>query len=443
MSKNFKALSVALVLLIVLLSLSVLVSADSDLYDITKVEVNGVEMSIGGTTTTQVELDDTTEIEVYLEGTGNSTTCTSGIDDCVVEVRVKAWIGGYEYDDIESSSSLFDIEPGVSYKKTLSLDIPEDLDVEDNDYTLYVEVYDDEDSEREDFDLFAERANHNLNIVDVIYDTFVDVGETTTIEVRVENLGESKEEDIKVEVSLNGDSSVDYINELAAFEENNKDEESSDSATVVLNINDVPECGYYDLNVKITYNRGHDTLEETYKVWIECDDSLEEEENGEESGKAITGISVSSSDIEGTAGEETSLTLTFTNTGTGSETYSVNVNGEEQWADSDATPESVTVAAGESQEITVTITPDEDASGDYEFTLQILNADNELQEEVDMELSVEEEKGWFGDTNSMLKAGFIILIVLIIIIGLIVAFRKLKDDDDEDGLEPKEGQTYY
>lgn len=442
MSKNLKALSAALVLLMGLLSLSVLVSADSDLYDITKVKVNDVEMTSGGSTTTQVELDDTTEVEVYLEGTGNATTCTSGVDDCAIEVRVKAWIGGYEYDDIESSSSQFDIEPGVSYKKTLSLDIPEDLDVEDNDYTLYVEVYDDEDSEREDFDLFAERADHNLNIVDVLYDSSVDAGDATSVEVRVENLGEEKEEDIKVEVSLAGNTAIDYINELASFEEDNEEEESSDSATVSLSVDDDLSSDYYDLLVTITYNRGHDSIEESYKVWVDGEDSDEEEDEGETSESEVT-VSVSSSDIEGTAGEETSLTLTFTNAGSEEASYSVNVNGEEQWADSDVSPESVTVEAGESEAVIVTLTPEDDASGDYEFSLQILNENGELQEEVDMEMSVEEEKGLFGDTNTMLKVGFILLIVLIILIGLIVAFRKLKDDDDDEELEPKEGKTYY
>lgn len=440
MSKNKKALSVALVLLIGLISLSVLVSADSDLYDITKVKVNGVEMSSGANTTAQVELDDSTEIEVYLEGTGNSTTCTNGVDDCAIDVRVRAWIGGYEYDDIQATSEEFDIEPGVSYKKTLSLDIPEDLDVEDNEYTLYVEVYDDEESEREDYDLFAERTEHNLNIVDVIYDSSVDAGETTSIEVRLENLGEEKEEDIKVQVNLAGDLATDYINELAAFEEDNEDEESSDSTTLVLGIDDDLESGYYDLTVTVSYNRGHDEVEETYKVWVDGSDAEDDEEEQEESAGVTT--SVSSDELEGTAGEETSLTLTFTNSGESDQTFTVNVNGEEQWASSDVVPESVTIASGESEEITVTLTPDDDASGDYEFSIQILNEDGELQEEVHIHFHVDEEKGLFGDTNTMLKMGFILLIVLIILIGLIVAFRKLKDDDDDE-LEPKEGQTYY
>ena len=94
----------------------------------------------------------------------------------------------------------------------------------------------------------------------------------------------------------------------------------------------------------------------------------------------------------------------------------------------------------------MTVTPDSEADGDYSFTLQILDDDGELVEEIEMSMSVSElsSNSACEDTGSALKLGFIILLVLIIIIGLIVAFRKLGDDDDDDDLlEPKEGKTYY
>lgn len=444
MNKNVKALSATIVIFIGLITLSVMVSADSDLYDITKIKVNGIEMSPGEEITTQVELEDSTEIEVFIEGVGNETTCPDeDTSDCGVDVRVRAWIGGYEYEDIEATSNEFTVEPGVSYRKTLILNIPEDLDVDDeeNEYTLYVEVFDDDDSEREDFVLFAERPNHFLNIIDVVYDPNVRAGERTPIEVRMENLGDSKEEDIKVQASLAGETAVDYIEELAAFEDPNTDEESSESAKIVLTVPKDLETDYYDLIIRVSYNRGHDSMEETYKVWVEGTASTADEDS-EESGEAVTTISISSTDIEGTEEEEKSLTLSFTNTGGSSETYTVNVQGEEQWADAEVSPTAITVGAGDTKEVTVTLTPEEDAAGEHAFSIQILDSDGKLQEEIAMEMDVEEKSG-LGDISSALKIGFILLIVLIVIIGIIVAFRKLKDDDDDEGLEPKEGQTYY
>ena len=104
--------------------------AASESYDITKVAVNGIEAS--NDNQVQVELGTSAQVVVYLEGTGDTT-----------DVKVRAWMGGYEYGNLEVFSEMFDVENGVSYKKTLYLEIPSDLEVSDHDYTLYVEIYDD------------------------------------------------------------------------------------------------------------------------------------------------------------------------------------------------------------------------------------------------------------------------------------------------------------
>jgi len=435
MNKNIKLFSIVLVLLIGLLGLTAIVSASSNLYDITEVEVDDVSME--DDTISGVELDDSIEVKVYIEGTGNETFCPDGdVDDCAVEVKVKAWIGGYEYDDIEATSSTFDIEPGVSYTKTLSLELPSDMDVEDEEYTLYVEVYDSEDSEKESYTLYAERPEHSLEIVDVIYDSSVDAGDSTTVEVRVENLGDEKEEDIKVEVAL-GElvSASDYIEELAAYEIDNEDEESSDSTTLKLNVPSDAVEGSYTLYVTVTYNRGHDVLEETYTI------NLDGKE--ETTSEAETTVSFSSSTLKAKQGEATTLTLSFTNSGSSSETYTVSTNGISQWATSEVEPSTVTVAPGSTETVSVTLTPDADASGNYDWSVQILDNEGNLVEDIAMTASVDEDSSM--NIGSWLKIAFVILIVLVVLIAIIVAVRKLKDDDDDDDeeLEPKEGKTYY
>ncbi len=443
MNKNFKALSIGIILLVGLLGLTAFVNANSDLYDITQVKVNGVVMS--SSSSVSIELDDTTNVEVYLEGTGNSTTCPGAdVKDCDIDVQVKVWIGGYEYDDIEDTTSEFTIEPGVSYKKTLNLEIPNDLDVEDNKYTLYVEVYDSDDVERESYSLFAEKPSHSLKIMDVLYDGSLNANDLTTVEVRVENLGDKKEEDIKVEASLEGlDSSVEYIDELASVEEDNEDEESSDSAILTLSIPEGTETGYYDLTITVTYNRGYDSEEETYKIWVNGIDTKNSSEETSSS-EAKTTISLSSTSVNGIEGKESTFSLTFTNSGSSTQTYTVSVNGEDQWASSKVSPSSLIVNAGESQEIQVTLIPNDNTKGTQSFSVQILDVNGNLVKDISMNMSIVKDSSFFGNTSSALKVAFIILIVLIIIVGLIVAFRKLKDDDDdEDSLEPKEGQTYY
>ena len=430
MNKNLKILITTLVLLI---SLATFTSADSDLYDIKSVYLDGIEVSSGDIS--QVELGNSVEVKVYIEGTGDTTTCPDGdVDDCEVDVKVKVWIGGYEYDDVEAVSSEFSIEPGVTYRKNLELEIPDDLDVEDNDYTLYVEVYDSDDYERESYEIYTEKQRNSLEIMDVIYDSTVNAGEELQIEIRVENNGDKKQEDIKVEVSLEDlDSASGYIDELASEEEDNADEESSESIDFVLDIPEDTESGNYELAVTVTYNNGHESIDKTFTVNVDGEES-------DSTTETETSVSTSSTSLSGQEGKTKTLELSFTNPNTEDATYEVTVSGISQWASSEVSPETLELQGGESEKVSVTITPDSDAAGEHEFSIQILDSDGNLVKEIQMDMDVNE------GSNSWLKIGFLILIVLIVLIALIVIFKKLikdDDDDDEDPLEPKEGKTYY
>jgi hypothetical protein len=452
MNTSIKMLSLVLVLLIGLVGLTALVSADSDLYEINEIEVEGVTAfdvdDASEDAQVEIELDGTISVEVEIEGTGeDGVTCDEdadkGEDDsCIIDVKVKAWIGGYEYGDIEDVSSTFDVEPGVTYTKKLYLELPDDVDLEDdNTFTLYVEVYDDEEEERETVDVYLERPRHFVDVYDVNFDSSVDAGDYLDVEVRLENLGEQKEEDIEVTVELVGvGSDTEYVEELASYEIADEDEEDSESVDLAIRVDDDTASGYYDLVVTVTYDRGHEVVEETFTVWV---DGVEADEEVEAEEVAEVTVSLSSDDLDAVAGEATSFTLTFVNTGSASETYTIQVNGESQWGSAEVDPSVVVVSPGETEEVEVTVTPDSDESGEQEFTVQILTGDGDLVQEVEMEVNVSEaENSGMGDSSSALKVAFIILIALIIIVGLIVAFRRLNDEDD-DPLEPKEGQTYY
>jgi uncharacterized membrane protein len=450
MNTSIKMLSLVLVLLIGLVGLTAIVSADSDLYEVTEVEVEGTTVYTetgGDIAQAEIGIDGSVSVEVEIFGTGDSTTCPSGdVDDCEVEVKVKAWIGGYEYDDVEDTTSTFDIEPGVTYRKTLTLVLPKDLDVEDdNTYTLYVEVYDDEDEERVDVDVYAERPRHSVNVYDVNFDSSVDAGDYLDVEVRLENLGEQKEENIKVKVELDGlGSDTEYLEELSSYEVANEDEEDSESVDLTIRVDDDAVSGYYDLIVTVTYDRGHEEVVEVYSVWVDGADVEETEEETEDQSEGGVTVSLSSTSLDGVAGEDTSFTLTFANLGSKSESFTVSVSGESQWASSDVDPSVVVVAPGETEKVKVTLSVDSDEAGEQEFTVQILDSKGELVQEVEIDVDVSEaEVSPLADTGSALKIAFIILIALIIIVGLIVAFRRLNDEDDDDPLEPKEGQTYY
>ena len=131
-----KILSIFLVLV---LSLSGLVFNAKDvnaepLFRVMDIDVDNTDMS--DVNVLYVERGDTLNIRVETETVEPLPIGFISIKD----VRIKAEIDGYEYDDIEDSSEMFDMEAGVRYVKHLTLSIPEDIDASQN-YDLRIRVY--------------------------------------------------------------------------------------------------------------------------------------------------------------------------------------------------------------------------------------------------------------------------------------------------------------
>lgn len=246
-----------LVALMVVLSIfSVAVSADtSSNYQVDGVRIDGMDIS---SYTVEVENGQTVPLDIYLTGTGETT-----------DVTVKAWIGGYEYDNVEVNSAMFKVDDGVSYKKTLDLVMPNDL-IADQDYTLYVEVFDNVDSYEYTGTIHVEKVRHLLNILDVVLDNSVNAGDYSTAIVRLENYGDQKEEDIKVTVSIPelGIEKSEYLSELTNNEIANADEESSGEVSLTYQIPADAATGNYDVVTTVTYNEGYSTVDQTNSISV-------------------------------------------------------------------------------------------------------------------------------------------------------------------------------
>ena len=257
-----------LVALIAVLSIfSVAVSADTNSnYEIGSVTVDGMDIS---THLVNVERGESQELGIYLTGTGVTT-----------DVNIRAWIGGYEYDNVLATSAMFDIEDGVSYQKKLTLEFPTDLEA-DQEYTLYVEVYDDVDSVTYSGTIMVSKVRHSLEIQDVLVDSNVDAGDYTTATVRLENLGDKKEEDIKVTVSIPelGVEESTFLDELTNNELDNEDEESSGDVSLTFQIPADAESGDYEVQVSVSYNKGYDSLEEATSISVASANAAETEDS--------------------------------------------------------------------------------------------------------------------------------------------------------------------
>ncbi len=260
-----KRLLIALMFVLSLVAVPAMADTSSN-YVVNGVYFDGMDIS---SNTIYVERGENQELVVYLTGTGETT-----------DVNIRAWIGGYEYDSVQVASAMFDIEDGVSYQKKLTLEFPEDLDA-NQEYTLYVEVYDDLDSVTYSGTIMVSKVRHLLDIQDVILDSSLDAGDYTTATVRLENMGDNKEEDIKVTVSIPelGIEESTFVDELTNDELDNEDEESSGDVSLTFQIPSDAESGDYEVQVSVSYNSGYDTLEESTSVSVKALELAETEED--------------------------------------------------------------------------------------------------------------------------------------------------------------------
>jgi len=249
-----KKILMAILMALCLVAVPVIADVSSN-YEVTHIYLNGLGFEDG---TMYVERGETLPISVYLTGLGETT-----------DVNLKVWIGGYEYDNVYTASSMFDVEDGVTYRKTLNLEIPNDL-ISEQDYTVYIEMYDDEDYVREEATIRVSNVRHDVRVQDILVDSSTDAGEYTSVTVRLENMGDNKEEDIKVTVSNEalGLELSTYLDELTNTEIDNEDEESSGDVTFTFAV-PAEADGDYALTVSVLYDNGYNEVSSEATLSVE------------------------------------------------------------------------------------------------------------------------------------------------------------------------------
>ncbi len=257
-----KKILMAILMALCLVTVPVMADESSN-YEVDHIYLNGLGFEDG---TLYVERGETLPITVYLTGLGETT-----------DVNLKVWIGGYEYDNVYTTSSMFDVEDGVSYRKDLNLQLPDDL-IAEQDYTVYIEMYDDEDYVREEATIRVSNVRHDVRVQDILVDNSVDAGEYTSVTVRLENMGDNKEEDIKVTVSNEalGLELSTYLDELTNTEIDNEDEESSGDVTFTFAV-PAEADGDYTLTVDVLYDNGYNEVSSEATLSVE---GAEEADNG-------------------------------------------------------------------------------------------------------------------------------------------------------------------
>jgi uncharacterized membrane protein len=428
--KNLKLASLIIAFLIGLLAINV--SAISNV-NFNKIEVNGVDVTSGDTI--YVERGDNVEIRVQIKSTATYQ-----------DVNVKAWLGGYEYSDVEDISSMFDIIPGVTYSKVLNLQLPDDMEAS-NVYKLHIQVYNDDDSKEVvvPVKLQVQETRHKLNIEDVIIrpSTNVEAGRPIFVSVRLENMGAKDEKDIKVSASIPdlGVSSRDYMDKLVNEQndntcDNNDCKSSASSNELYLRIPEDAKTGNYDVKVEVTYNNGHSTISKTEKIFVTGSKTIEEK-----NAQAIISIDTTTQTIE--QGQEAAYKVMFANLGDTKNIYSIEITGTSSWADSRVEPSFITVDPNTTGEVFIYVKAKDNAQvGDHSFNVKIMSNNNVIKEAT-LTAKVSEKQFVFGNLRNILITIGIILIVILIVLVIILAIKKSSEEKTGTEQGMIEGQTYY
>ena len=164
---------------------------------INSVEVNGRDFDFDDDVVTiDAEKDD--EIEIRVTATSNETNKT------IEDVQISAYIRGNERDKVEDTTDTFDMKPGVSYVKKLTLDLPQRMSQKT--YTVIVRVEDNKGELQSElrFSLEVDAADHAIQIKDIILspENSVKAGRALLVTARIKNRGTNDEEDIKVKASV-------------------------------------------------------------------------------------------------------------------------------------------------------------------------------------------------------------------------------------------------
>ncbi|MBI1972433.1 hypothetical protein HYS50_00325 [Candidatus Woesearchaeota archaeon] len=418
-----------------------LVSAAAPDYDILSVEVNDLQVFGGGSTVPNLDVErgDTLDIEVVVQG---NTTIPGGQ---VPDVRVEAKIIGYEFGTIADISDIFSVDEGLVYKKKLTLAVPEDIDASEL-YTLRIEVSDPINEEQVEFTLNIDEQRHSLNIFDIVINpsTTVMAGQPLFPIIRIENLGEKKEDDIRVTVSVPelGISTSNFIDELITEiqeeeEEFRLDEQSSRQLDFLLRIPEDARTGEYTLKVDVLYNRGHSLLTEMRKIFVKGIEKPKEVE---------TLINIDSTAKRVNQNEEISYKLMFANLGTEKGLYTIQVDGVSGWGQYRVEPGFITVAPDGAAEAFLFIRANDNAEPkNYISVVRVLLGREIVQEfNVNTEVVGVQKATGAVTLKTVLAVIFIVLVIALVVLGLIIAFKKMKENEGEQPTPGvAEGQTYY
>tara|TARA_Y100000310_G_scaffold345778_1_gene469729 strand:- start:4637 stop:6595 length:1959 start_codon:yes stop_codon:yes gene_type:complete len=294
-------------------------------------------------------------------------------DDDQLDVIVEVLLYNLDEGDkiVSEKSSSVEIDDDDSEDFTISLKVPEDANLDENDeYIIYVKAYEsgdeDENCNEEEVELDLEKDDHDVVVEDIsLSPSSVICGGSVTVTVDLENLGSSNEDDTFVEVR---NTLLSLTQKTAEFD---LDEEDDDTKRLTFTVPTNIKSGTYDVEAIVTFDDEDEENSNFATLTVTCGDEVETTNGGTTETSAVT-LNVG----EVSTKEDTfSVPLEITNNGNTKATYTIEVANVGDWANS-VSDKTLTLNAGQKGTVFVFLEAQDDASGKRSATVNIKENNN-------------------------------------------------------------------
>lgn len=368
---------------------------------ITSVKVNGAK--VNDYSSVSVDNGETIDIDISYLGQKNADNA-----------RFRVEIEGYEHATLDDSTSLFTVKKGVSSSKSLSLNLPSDMDSQEE-YVLRIFGSNDLSGlTYKEYSLYVDTQRHRVDISDLVMspETGVEAGQAVIANVRVTNRGQKVQDSVKVVIE------VPELNVRASSYVTNLDlDESITSEDMYLGVPSNAAAGVYTANVYTQYNDGYTQSQAKFDFVVLASSDAKNNR-----------LIISAGNIEElVAGKESTVEIVVGNPSSQSKAISV-VPGNMDWAKVDINPSFAMVQAGADKTYQIEVTPYNDVRGTQTLSL-LIKEENDVVKELNIPVVFEEAEEEAG--MSWLHIVLIALIVLLIVVLLILLISLLRGRKDE------------
>ncbi|MFH1770976.1 MAG: putative S-layer protein [archaeon] len=415
------------VLMIVALLAFNIVSATTSNLEVVYVEINGdaLDMADDHNNNLEVKRGETLDLKVRVKALAD-------LENVQLGAEIFGDKDSHKYSEkLNDESKTFDMSTGDIKNVYMSVEIPTSMDKK---YTKLWIIVGDEDGDLQTyaFELHIVGVEEDEAVIVKDYSfspsSTINAGRAFTAMVRVQNIGDDDLDDVKVTVAipeLNVRDS-EYLDELEADEKETLEE-------FLLRIPDCAEPGVYEVEIMVEFDDIESTTETADITVLSGDTCTANSGSKDNSGKAVVMVP-EAQEVE--AGNEVAFPIVIANQGTSAKTFTVTVSGVESWGSSRLSPSSVVIVPAESTKtVYLYVEANEDAEGEKLFMATISSGED--SEAIPLTANVVGDDSNNVNLKRGLEVALVVLVIILIIVGLIIAFNKLRGNDEEGT------QTYY